>query len=275
MIPVRQTPILNLVLLDTPTPIVQPDSEVISIGQWEDAQTQFRAVLASTGLPAPCTGGTFIFTARRPGYGVELPIISRQGTEIDYSAGVGYFPFGSVDTGIPVRGYRIDVDFIDSAGKRWQCLLASDFFILEAEGVPNTPVTPAESQNPLAQGLPGTILFRQIFGGTGLSGDTVVLDSTLSPPPMGQLALRMLKNAPFDPNTMVIFGWLLEDLVLNGFALLMTQGQLPIEILPVLSAGQLTVDFTSGLIRNILTGEFPRGLADTNGNAVMFPTGAL
>ncbi len=277
MIPIRYTSRLSLVLLDTPDPIVVPAIAYppISLAQWEDGRTPFLCLLGSTGLPADCTGGAFIFTGRRPGYGVEDPILSKEGIEVDYSAGNGYFDFGSVDTGVPVMIYKIDVDFIDSTGKRWQCLLASDFSILEAEGVPGSPITPSESQNPLAHGLPGTRVYRQIFGGAASAGDTIIFDSTLSPA-LGQAGLRALKNAAFDPNTMAIFGWLLEDVALDDFALMRTQGiLLTPDILPTLAPGQLTIDLSSGLIRNLVPGEPRMGLADGNGNAFLLSPGFI
>lgn len=141
-------------------------------------------------------------------------------------------------------------------------------------GTTNTGDVPTlQSDGSLAMQAPsGGIAVHQIFGGTGLSGDTIIFNSTLTPS-LGAVGLSVLKNAAFNPDTMAVFGWLLDNVTLNGTARVQTFGLLPVAILPALSAGYLTVDLTNGLIRSLIGGEQRFGIADGNGNALMFSTG--
>lgn len=120
----------------------------------------------------------------------------------------------------------------------------------------------------------------RIFGGTGVAGDTIVFDSTLTPAGSAP-GFRALKNGGFDGNTAFIVGWARTAFVGNGDSVPVSRGgiMLPADTgLTGADAGQLTVDYTSGLIVPLTDGDTQYGLCDGNGNAFMlqvaqFPVG--
>lgn len=163
----RQTQTLVLVLQDTDdSPVIVPYVQDLEFAQWEDGRIPFECVRASTGLTADCTGGAFILTMRRNYYDGNPPVLSRAAVAIAVDFSTGYFPVTAFDTGVTIADYRVDVDFIDAGGNRWQCLPASTFTIAEAEGIPDTDVTVPASEVPLAQGPQGYPTSYGVYSGS-------------------------------------------------------------------------------------------------------------
>jgi hypothetical protein len=120
------------------------------------------AILNTSGSAYDLTGGQVLFTARDAFGNV---VISRQATiNSPSSGGTCYFPLSVADTAglAPLFDVALHYDcwVTDASGNRFQVVPFGTFSIAKTEGTPAQPVTPAPSQNPLAQGPAGIGLAR-------------------------------------------------------------------------------------------------------------------
>jgi hypothetical protein len=134
-----------------------PFRQTLNVGQGDDGSIDI-ALTYPNGAAVNITGGALILTVRNQYTDTGTPPISREAIIDSGAAGTAHFLIVADDTlqsAIYVGPCQYDVFYIDSLGIRSQVVPLSDFNILPASGMPDTPVTVPPAQEPLAQGPQG------------------------------------------------------------------------------------------------------------------------
>lgn len=113
------------------------------------------SIVRASGLALDLAGSAVIMTVRaNDRYGSTL-ILSRQAEITDEAGGLAQVTILADDTYALRGSYVYDITVIDADGNRDQVMPISPFFMSPGLYVPNQSVSVPESQQPLAQGLPG------------------------------------------------------------------------------------------------------------------------
>lgn len=173
----------------------------------------------------------------------------------------------------------VDLIFINEDGNGSGApVISNNGLVVSAAGNPLNIVGDLSAVNDLI--VPGQVnigLIRQIFGGAGNAGDTIVFDALLTEA-AGAPGFRAMKNGGFDGNTAFIVGWARTAFLGNGdFITVQNGGLLPPAVtgLTGANAGQLTVNTATGRIVVLTGGATLYGLCDGNGNAYMLQVAQL
>lgn len=111
----------------------------------------------------------------------------------------------------------------------------------------------------------------------GVAGDTVVFDSSAAAIGGGP-TFRTLLAGGFTQDVTPIVGWLVEPVSAGSNARVMLGGGFlssSVSGLGGSSKGQVTVDFTTGRLRALISGETTYGYCDGNGNVYLLTIGVL